>query len=68
MMRGERHAVHVAARRGVGRVHVGVRVDPEQTDLLLLPPVELGHAGDGSRSDRVIAAENQRDLARLRAS
>ena len=30
--RGERHAVHVAAGRGRRRVHVAVRVDPEQAD------------------------------------
>ena len=55
--------MHVAARRRVGRVHVGVRVDPEQADFLVLPAVELGDARNGSGSDRMISAENQRNFA-----
>jgi len=41
--RGERHAVDVAARGRVGSIHVGVSVDPEQSDFLVLAAVELGH-------------------------
>src|SRR5208283_5212627 len=61
--RGERHAVHVAARRRVGRVHVGVSVDPEQPDFLVLAAVELGHARHRAHCNRVIAAEDERNLA-----
>src|ERR1700674_3095223 len=42
--RRERHAVDVAAGGRVGRVHVGVSVDPEESDLLVLATIELGHA------------------------
>src|ERR1051326_4166669 len=42
--RGERHAVHVAAGRGIGSVDVGVRVDPDQAHALVLAAVELGDA------------------------
>ena len=61
--RGEWHAVDVAARRRVGRVHVGVSVDPEQSDFLVPAAVELGHPGHRAHSNRVIAAEDERNLA-----
>ena len=56
--RGQRHAVHVAAGRGLGGVDVGVGVDPDEADLLVFAAVELGHAGDRSGGDGVIAAED----------
>src|SRR5215472_10036162 len=42
--RGQRHAVHVAAGRGFGGIHVAVRVDPEQPDFVVLAPVKLSYA------------------------
>ena len=61
--RCERHAVHVAGRRCVRRVDVGVRVDPENADLLVLPPVELRDTGDRSCGERVVSAEHERRTA-----
>src|ERR1035437_5679711 len=61
--RGERHAVHVAAGGRVGRVHVGVRVDPEKADFLVLATVELGHPRHRTHSNGVIAAEDERNFA-----
>ena len=55
--------MHVAAGRGLGRVHVAVRVDPDQPDLLILLAVELGHARDRSGRNRVVATEHERDFA-----
>ncbi len=55
--------MHVAAGRRVGRVHVGVGVDPEEADFLVLAAVELGDAGHRAGGDRVIAAEDERNFA-----
>ena len=52
----------IAAGRGVGGVHVGVGVDPEEADFLVLAAVELGDAGDRAGRDRVIAAEDEGTL------
>ena len=61
--RRERHAVDVAAQRGAGRVHVAVRVHPDQADRLVLAP----HVGGGRRHrpgrQAVVAAEHDRDPA-----
>jgi hypothetical protein len=43
-----------------------VRVNPEKSDLLTLTPVELGHTGNSSRCNRMIAAENERNFAGLK--
>ena len=58
--RGQRHAVHVARGRGLRGVDVGVGVDPEHADLLLLAAIELRHAGDRPRRQRVVPAQHQR--------
>ena len=42
--RGQRHAMHVAAGRRFGRVDVGVRVDPDQADVLVLAAIKFGDA------------------------
>src|ERR1035438_485295 len=55
--------MNVATGRSLGRVHVGVSVDPDETDFLVLAAEELGDPGHGSRSDRVIAPEDERDFA-----
>ena len=65
--RCERHAMHVARGRGVRGVDVGVRIDPDDADLLALAPVELGDSGNGSGRKRVISAEQQRRLPSSRA-
>ena len=46
-----------------GRVDVAVGVDPEEAQLLPLPPAEGGDARHGARGDRVVAAEHQRKVA-----
>ena len=53
---GQRHAVHVARRRGLGRVHVGVRVDPERRELDL----DHGPLAVLRTAARVVGAEQVR--------
>ena len=59
--RGERHAVDVAAGARIRRVHVAVRVDPEQAEASALTPGSGGGGGDGARGQAVIAAEDDGD-------
>ena len=59
--------MHVSAGRAVRCVDVGVRVDPDQTNLLVLTPVELGNSGDSARPNGMVAAQNQRNLASLQS-
>src|SRR5262249_15591460 len=63
--RGERHAVHVAGRRRLRRVHVRVRVEPDQADLLLLAVVGARDARHRAAGDRVVAADDERAAALL---
>ena len=63
--RRQRHAVHVAAQRRRRRVHVAVRVDPQQADRQVRC-VCLAHSARGadrSGAEAVIAAEHERDRA-----
>ena len=55
--------MHVATRRGVRRVHVGVRINPQETDGLTAAPVVLGDAGNRADGDRMITADDDRQLA-----
>src|SRR6201987_1894984 len=64
---GERHAVDVAAGRGLRRIHVTVSIDPYQSNFLVLPAIKLGDPGNGAGSKGVIAAEEQGNGARLEA-
>ena len=57
--RGERHPVHVAARRGRGPVQVAVRIDPEDA----AGAVRLRHPAERPDRDRVVAAEHERQVA-----
>src|SRR5271154_6617659 len=50
----------IAAGRGFGGVDVGMGVDPDEANLFILAPVELGDTGDGSRGDGVIATQDDR--------
>ena len=62
--RRERHAVHVAAGRRLGRVHVAVRVDPDQAERQRRGPAHPGGAGrHRSGGQAVIAAEHERQRA-----
>ena len=63
--RGQRHAMHVSAGRRVRRVDVGVRVDPDQAHLLILPAVKFGDARHRSGGHGMISAQRQRNLSRL---
>ena len=59
--RGERHAVDVARQRRGGRVHVAVRVDPEEADREVLRATSpLGGRRHRAGADAVIAAEHDR--------
>ena len=42
-----------------------MRVDPDQTDVLLLLAIELGNASDCSGGNGMIAPQHQRDFACL---
>jgi len=59
----KRHAVNVARGAGGGRVHVGVGIDPDDTDAALGLSVVLGHASDGAGGDGMISAEDDGELA-----
>src|SRR6185503_320463 len=51
----ERHPVHVAGGRGLGRVQVAVRVEPKHTAGAL----STGEPAERSERDRVVAAEHE---------
>src|ERR1700722_12822448 len=53
---GERHAVDVAGRRRVRRVHVAVSVEPDVADVFFLLAVKAGDTCGDSGGDGVIAA------------
>ena len=57
--RRERHAVHVAARGRRGRVHVAVRVDPDEPDRLAAARDEVRRGADRPGRKRVVAAEHE---------
>ena len=46
----------VAAGRTVGGINVGVSVNPEEADLLVLAAMEFRDSGHGARCNRVISA------------
>ena len=57
--RRERHPMHVAGQRGCRRVHVAMRVDPQQPDRQLLRLASpFGGRCHRSRAETVIAAEH----------
>ena len=58
----------MTAGRGLGRVHVGMRVDPDQAELLLLFAEVARHSGDRADRDGMIAAQYQRHFALIRRS
>ena len=49
--------MHIAAGRGIGSIDVGVGVDPDEADALVLPAIEFGNARDGACRHGVISAE-----------
>ena len=55
--------MHVAAGRGFGSVDIGVRVNPDEADLLVLAAVELRDAGHRAGSDGVIASQHHGHFA-----
>ena len=62
---GDRHAVHVARRRGRRRVVIGMRVEPQHEQR----PADLRgmarHARDAAHGEAVVAAEEDRERAAL---
>ena len=60
-MAGERHAVDVAGRRGFGRVHVTVGVEPEVADFFFVFAIVGSDAGSDASGNGVITAENERE-------
>ena len=65
--RRQRHPVHVAAGAAGRRVHVAVRVHPDEADRLVRPPRHLGTRRDGPRGEAVIAPEHERQRPGLEA-
>src|SRR5579864_6225430 len=63
--RRQRHAVDIPARRGLRRVDVRVRVNPDQPHFLLLSPVKFRYTSHGSGSHGMVSAENQRHFPGL---
>ena len=63
--RRERHAVDVAAQRRRRRVHVAVRVDPQQADrqVLACACAQSAAAATDPAAEAVIAAEHERHRA-----
>ncbi len=59
----ERHAVDVAARAALGRVHIGVRVEPDEPDLFAAHAEEARDAAHRSHGHGMIAAQHQRRAA-----
>ena len=56
----DRHSVDVAAAAGLRRVDVGMRIDPNDSDLATQTLANgLGGAPDGSDGNAVVAAERQ---------
>src|SRR5579871_5160195 len=55
---GERHSMDIAAGARLRGVHIGMRVDPEQTNLPVALPVMGGYAGHRARRNRMVAAEH----------
>ena len=55
--------MHVAAGAGLRSIHVGMRVDPDQADLLLALAETAGDSGDRANRDGVVAAEDQRHFS-----
>src|SRR5690348_11874537 len=53
----------VAAGTGCGRVHVGMRIDPDHAQLFAPLEKVSGNAGNRADGERMIAAENQRTPA-----
>ena len=54
---GHRHTVQVAAWRQGGSVEIGVRVEPQDAQLLALVPAMAGHGTDRTDSQRMVAAQ-----------
>ena len=62
--KGHGHAVDVAAVRRLGRVDVGMRVDPNDGNVSAEPLADgFGGTGNGANGDGVVAAERQHELA-----
>src|ERR1700733_5286767 len=55
--------MHVSAGRAVGCIDVGVSVNPDEADVLVLTPIEFRHARNRSRSNGMIATQSNRHLA-----
>ncbi len=61
--RRQRHAVHVARKRRLRRVHVAVGVDPDQAERTPVAAREAGRRGHRAGAQAVVAAEHDRDAA-----
>ena len=64
--KGHGHAVDVTAGAQLGKVDVGMGVDPDDPHLTAQPLANrLGRTGDGADGDGVVAAQGEHELAVL---
>src|SRR5271163_1969617 len=59
--RRQRHAVHIARRRRIRRVHVGVRIQPDHTHAFSIFVEVRRGAGRRAHRNRMVAAQHQRN-------
>jgi len=52
--------VDISGGTGLGKVHVGVGVDPDQADLLTTPSVKAGASGDAAGRQRMVPPQDKR--------
>src|ERR1700679_319469 len=57
--------MHVPPGGRLGSVHVSMRVNPKQPNLLPLPSIKLSHTRNSPGSDRMISTQHKRNLARF---
>jgi hypothetical protein len=57
---GQRHPVHIPARARIRRIHVGMRINPDDADSLLPLFPSLCNSGHGTGRHRMITAQNKR--------
>ena len=57
--------MYISAWGTLRSIDVTVRVNPDQPDFLILPPVKLGHSGYRAGGDRMIAPQHDWNFPRL---
>lgn len=63
--KGQRHAVQIAGRRGLGRVVVGMGIEPQHRELLPALGAAPRDPADAAHGNRMVAADEDRHAARV---